>query len=265
MPTQGAILNALLVASTAAGLHELNRRDGVLARLFWAHRRRRLLPINLEEWFEHELARLDAPYQLVGLRASGRSEWPVLFRRPQQIAIDTRITARDVLGWLDPNVVPERLDEAWLSAASEIAFACWALGLDRRASARRPRNLAQTYREAGRAAATLRRVLPRIVEYGELSGDARAAGHQALLSTIRAANFAVPSQQQRPRDWRAAAPRLAELFSKMMADRATGWSRKGPAVKFLVRALRRIYPGANITLAAIEQALSRDRKRRRVT
>jgi hypothetical protein len=56
--------------------------------------------------------------------------------------------------------------------------------------------------------------------------------------------------------WREGAIRLAKAYAEHVNAQA-GWSRNGPAVRFLRLALGRAYPGCNASAAAIEMVLSR--------
>lgn len=59
--------------------------------------------------------------------------------------------------------------------------------------------------------------------------------------------------------WHDHAADLAQAYGYFVNPR-TGWSRSGPAVRFLQQALCRAYPGVKITAAAIELHLSRQRR-----
>jgi hypothetical protein len=56
--------------------------------------------------------------------------------------------------------------------------------------------------------------------------------------------------------WEVGARELAGAYREIVNPKA-GWSRKGPAVQFLVKALRRAYPGTYPTEAALEMLLAR--------
>jgi len=56
--------------------------------------------------------------------------------------------------------------------------------------------------------------------------------------------------------WELGARELAGVYREIVNPN-TGWSRNGPAVRFLVEALRRAYPGTYPSEAAIESVLAR--------
>jgi len=58
------------------------------------------------------------------------------------------------------------------------------------------------------------------------------------------------------RVWETGARELAGVYRDIVNPN-TGWSRNGPAVRFLVEVVRRAYPGTNPTAAAIESLLAR--------
>jgi hypothetical protein len=63
---------------------------------------------------------------------------------------------------------------------------------------------------------------------------------------------------QARRPWAKGAVSLARTYAATV-DAEAGWSRDGPAVRFLVLALNRAYPGQDITAGAIAIELSRQR------
>ena len=58
------------------------------------------------------------------------------------------------------------------------------------------------------------------------------------------------------RVWEPGARELAGVYREIVNPN-TGWSRNGPAVWFVVEALRRAYPGSKPTAAALETLLAR--------
>lgn len=176
-----------------------------------------------------------------------------------------------MLDWLRDAHAPDGF-EARLDVVSEMAFACWALVLEK--AARPPRTRAADYRDAAKGVAMLRPALPGILSYSEMTFDPRANEYRALLDLVGRVDFAVPPSLSRAaprtsdRAWSAALPDLVELYRKMMVQPVSaGWSRKGPAARFLRHALNHVYSGRPrpITEGAIEQALKQERKRDAVT
>jgi hypothetical protein len=59
--------------------------------------------------------------------------------------------------------------------------------------------------------------------------------------------------------WHDGAIKLARIYFEIV-DLMTGWSRNGPAIRFLHQALCRAYPSVKITATAIELHLTRERQ-----
>jgi hypothetical protein len=109
------------------------------------------------------------------------------------------------------------------------------------------------HRQATNAVATLRRVLPEIIDRAEgLERDPRRAFQYRVLPAAlsQSLDFTPPIKRL---TWHTAARALAGLY-KLHIDPAAGWSAHGPAVRFLELALRRVGV-KSCTRAAIEKAL----------
>jgi hypothetical protein len=84
----------------------------------------------------------------------------------------------------------------------------------------------------------------------------RAKRFRELAHELNNLDFQEPSLGKS--SWREGAIRLAKAYTKQVNAQA-GWSRNGPAVRFLRLALDRAYPKCNASAGAIEMALSRNR------
>jgi hypothetical protein len=104
--------------------------------------------------------------------------------------------------------------------------------------------------QAGNAVSTLRRVLPALTQFAEISGDPRAIEYRALWNAV-SLNFDFSPFRARL-TWHTAARALAGLY-KLHINSEVGWSAHGAGVRFIHPALHRI--GVNCTPAAIEKSL----------
>jgi hypothetical protein len=218
--------------------------------------------------FGHRLSRREEVFvelivlaaELAARRLGGTEhDAAALAQRRLEVSEQTKITPSDVVDW----AMPERSGvDVCVPYVDEMAVACWLFGLLCQAWLLRPHQ-EEPHRAGRKATATLRRVLPTIISSSERRRDqARTTRLRLLLNAAEAAvsaDFAASLGLPRNagKNWRLTAKVLAPIYDRMMVrSRPAGWSRKGPAVKFLARALERIYPGENITLAAIEHAIA---------
>jgi hypothetical protein len=86
----------------------------------------------------------------------------------------------------------------------------------------------------------------------------RVSEYETFAEELEKVDFSEPgySDWVGQRVWKPGATELAGVYRDIVNPN-TGWSRNGPAVRFLVEALRRAYPGTNPTAAAIESLLAR--------
>jgi hypothetical protein len=119
------------------------------------------------------------------------------------------------------------------------------------------------WREVKAAAETLRQVLPYVIVelkgYGNLERH-RISAIRRVLKQLDGLDLSMPSVGQVRRSWAIGAISLARTYIAAV-DPETGWSRDGPAVRFLVRALNRAYPGQNVSAGAIAIELNRQKTR----
>jgi len=118
------------------------------------------------------------------------------------------------------------------------------------------------WNELNAAAETLRQVLPEAIkELRALGKDRRIPPISQVLKQLDKLDLTMPdltAPARRP--WAKAAASLAKTYIETV-DPGAGWSRNGPAVRFLELALNRAYPGRNVTGAAIATELDRVRRR----
>jgi hypothetical protein len=118
--------------------------------------------------------------------------------------------------------------------------------------------------ELNAAADTLRQLLPEAIkELKYLGRDRRIPPINQVLKRLNKLDLTMPDVPRAParRPWAEGATSLAETYRETV-DPGAGWSRNGPAVRFLGLALNRAYPGCEVTGAAIATELL-DRVRRR--
>jgi hypothetical protein len=117
-------------------------------------------------------------------------------------------------------------------------------------------------REATEAQRKLRQLMPPLIAPWKLSkwseATRRVVEYESFAEQLEKVEFNEPgySDWAGRRVWELGAQELAGAYREIVNPN-TGWSRNGPAVRFLVEALRRAYPGTNSTPAAIESHLAR--------
>jgi hypothetical protein len=118
------------------------------------------------------------------------------------------------------------------------------------------------WRALNAAVETLRQGLPEAIKELRRSGeDRRIAPISQVLKQLNKLDLTMPAlSAPARRPWAEGATSLAETYRETV-DPGAGWSRNGPAVRFLELALNRAYPGHNVTGAAIATELDRIRRR----
>jgi hypothetical protein len=113
--------------------------------------------------------------------------------------------------------------------------------------------------EAGEALRKLRQLMPSLIEICKRSGDELRAFYcerfEREIATVEFPRHKFSIGVGRA-VWEPGARELADVYREIV-NRKAGWSRNGPAVRFLMEALRRAYPGTYPTAAAIEMLLAR--------
>jgi hypothetical protein len=148
---------------------------------------------------------------------------------------------------------------------SRLAADCLCLALNRVYDDNRPFdwNARQRgWRELNAAVETLRQGLPEAIkELRYLCKDRRIAPISQVLKRLNKLDLTMPAlRAPARRPWAEGATSLAKTYLETV-DPGAGWSRNGPAVRFLELALNRAYPGHNVTGAAIATELDRIRRR----
>jgi hypothetical protein len=117
----------------------------------------------------------------------------------------------------------------------------------------------QGWREAKRAADTLRQLLPQVIAELKYWGEERRIPPiRQVLKQLDKADLTMPEiSAPARRTWPKGAVSLAKVYIETV-DPGAGFSRDGPAVKFLIRALSRAYR-QEIGEIALEMELQRHR------
>jgi hypothetical protein len=115
-------------------------------------------------------------------------------------------------------------------------------------------------REAREAQRKLRQLMPSLIAPLRRSkhSEERVFEYESFEQELEKVDFSEPGVRigVGRRVWEIGAQDLADAYREIVNPN-TGWSRNGPAVRFLVEALRSAYPGASPTAAAIESLLAR--------
>jgi hypothetical protein len=117
----------------------------------------------------------------------------------------------------------------------------------------------QIFSEARAAHRKLCKLMPLLIALWKRSGDElRAHEYEMLERELATTSFPGPtfSIGIGRAVWELGARELADAYHEIVNPKA-GWSRNGPAVRFLVEALRRAYLGSYPTAAAVEMLLAR--------
>jgi hypothetical protein len=189
-----------------------------------------------------------------------RTKFEVLTRRCRRAIAEVAVTPDEIRSILENSgvrTVPTS------DALEDFAFECTLRAVELTAERRlREKGAARRLRperEASNAVATLRRVLPEIIDYGSsIESDSRVSQWRALLSALNSPTLSFTSTLKSPPTWHTAARGLAGLY-RLHINSKSGWSAHGPGVKFVQLALKRI--GLDCSTSAIEKCL--DSKRRR--
>jgi hypothetical protein len=114
------------------------------------------------------------------------------------------------------------------------------------------------WRELNAAAETLRQGLPEAIkELRYLCKARRVPPISQALKQLNKLDLTMPDlRAPARRPWAEGAGSLAKTYLETV-DPGAGWSRNGPAVRFLELALKRAYPGCKVTRAAIATELGK--------
>jgi hypothetical protein len=218
------------------------------------------LPSDPRQWLE----RLTVP---------DPSCWPAGWRSPKRThreLVELIERARDLVAAaeLDPREVRLMLAEARapmpaVDDLTRLAAECLILALDevysRKVDAPIDWNARKKgWREANRAADTLRQMLPEMIRELEYWGYVdRIPPIRRVLKLVDELDLTMPDLAPARRTWAKGAVSLAKVYIETV-DPGAGLSRDGPAVQFLMRALSRAYR-QEIGEIALEMELQRHR------
>jgi hypothetical protein len=220
-----------------------------------------LLPSDPREWFEQfTIPGLSAWPPWARRRKTAYHELVELVKRAKDLTAKAELGPQEVRAMLAETRAP--VPHA-ANALTRLAADCLSLALQETYRQRlfdydaRQRG----WREVKAAAETLRHVLPFVIKelrgYGK-NEERRISAIRAVLKQLEGLDLTMPSFGQVRRPWAEGAISLARTYIAAI-NPETGWSRDGPAVRFLALALNRAYPGQNISAGAIAIELSRHR------
>jgi hypothetical protein len=230
-----------------------------------------MLPDNPQEWFQQQL--LQSEFQKENPCPHHLAERDALKRAAELIA-EARLSPSEVAAMLTQAGGSQPADPA---AIVQLAADCLVLFMENRAWIREVSDW-KTHMQAWRKAEKLcdnLRSLPPVIIRDSAAFDAlvrpdhsltaqfrrRTAQFRILRRVLEDLHFESPPSElllQPPR-WHDGAVRVAKAYRENINPEA-GWSRSGPAVRFLLEVLCRAYPGAKITAAAVELHLTRQRR-----
>lgn len=221
------------------------------------------LPDDPQGWFRLQL---QSELQNTGAQAVARRN---TLERAAQLVAAVRLSPLDVAAMLTQAGAPQPVDPA---AIIQLATVCLVLAMEHQAWTREATDWEkrlQNWRTARELSDKLRSLLSLLIkdcqwlDAASRIDNPRTAQFRMLSSQLENLDFEepVPGLLLQPTRWHNGAVQLAKVY-RVSIDPETGWSRGGPAVRFLVEALRRAYPRANVTKAAIETLLIRQLPRR---
>jgi hypothetical protein len=214
------------------------------------------LPDDPRDWFREQLE-----YELPnpGPQAAAKRQ---LLDRSAQLVAAARLGPADIAAMLSRADAPEPASSADIA---QLAARCLTVAMDHQRSIAIEAGWApykKLLREAREAQRNLRRLMPPLIAPWKLSkrseAMSRVSEYETFAEELEKVDFSEPgySDWVGQRVWKPGATELAGVYRDIVNPN-TGWSRNGPAVRFLVEALRRAYPGTNPTAAAIESLLAR--------
>ncbi len=226
---------------------------------------------ELRKYFPLLLHRLDHP-PLPG--SALRSKWQQavakrdlihVLERASSLVAGARLGPTDVAAMLSQAAAPHTVDPA---AIVQLAADCLIVAMRHRQFVRVAEDWEQyklTWRAAKATHTKFRQLLPLLtgimqqLDGGPLAYSSdRTVQFRMFGQELEKLDFSepdIPLDFPVPSRWHQGAVRLAKSYRETINPKA-GWSRTGPAVRFLAEALRRAYPEGKITGAAIEQHLN---------
>jgi hypothetical protein len=229
-------------------LHRGNISGGWMARPFGASAAGSL-PQRIGDWFEAELQ------QRVVLKEPG---WPGMFERALEMVRAVELTGEDVQSLF---CVGERIERTGAHVA-EIASVCTIIALEYQSN-KVTRDwvlkIRAELRRDRQAILRLQKRLPQYISDAEDDGDAREDRYRKLLDALNEWPGFPPSPGRLDVDWHRSAAEIADAYEGAVA---CGWSKEGPAVSFVVKAIKRVLK-KEVSPAAVEKAISRTRSIKR--
>jgi hypothetical protein len=252
MAWQASLMKAIAGALMAAGCGRLE--DMVTdpehpgARVF-RQGKAGLLPDDPREWFERE-------------RRAASGDYAAMLERAERLVAAARLGPDDVAELLSAANAPGPVSRDGLV---ELAAECLQPAMDHQYDLGSMDWSARKIGWAGARAAqaTLVELLPSIIDELDYIGDPtdrRGPQFRAALAAIEALDLRERNIGPGRRPWAQHVTSLAKTYTETV-DPEAGWSRDGPAVRFIEGVLARAYPQGNIARAAIETELGRSRRR----
>ena len=211
------------------------------------------LPDDPQDWFQRQL---ECELQNGGPKAPAMHD---LLKRAAHLVAIARLGAADIASMLERAGAPEPenpadivrlaadcLTEAMCHQSSIAIDAQWA-------------PYQQILCEAREAHRTLRRLMPLLIDLWKGAGDSlRVFEYETFERELAKPDFGGPTVSIGigRAIWGISARSLAGAYREIINPKA-GWSRNGPAARFLAEALGRAFPGTHPTPAAIEMLLAR--------
>jgi hypothetical protein len=254
-PLQLALRNAIGEAVYAADSGAAGPRDKIFPRLVHDAETGNL-PDDPRDWFGLQLK-----YESQNLRPQAAAKCQLLERSDYLVAA-ARLGPADLAAMLSRTGAPEPPNSADIA---QLAARCLTVAMEHQRSiinkaSWEPYN--KLLREAREAQRKLRQLMPSLIALWKRSSHGedmlRVFEYRMFAEELEKVDFNKPgvSVGVGRRVWEIGAIELAGVYRDIVNPN-TGWSRNGPAVRFLVEALRRAYPGTNPTAAAIESLLAR--------
>ena len=250
---QLALRDAVAEALFAARSGDVGMPDGILLRLVHDAETGNL-PDDPRDWFRHQL---EYEFPNTGLHAAAKRK---LLARSVQLIAAARLGPADIAAMLGQAGAPELKYSADIA---QLAARCLTVAMDHQRSIAIKAGWApykKLLREAREAQRKLRQLMPSLIAPLKRSehSEERVFDYENFAQELEKVDFSEPgySDWVGRRPWEPGAQELAGVYREIVNPN-TGWSRNGPAVRFLVEALRRAYPGTNSTPAAIESLFAR--------
>jgi hypothetical protein len=214
------------------------------------------LPEDPRDWFRQQL---EFELPSTGPQAAAKRQ---LLERSAQLVTATRLGSANIAAMLSPAGAPKPANSVDIA---QLAARCLTVAMGHQRSIEIEADWApykKLLREAREAQRKLRQLMPSLIAPWKLSkwseARSRVFEYETFAEELEKIDFSDPgySDLTGRRVWEPGAQDLADAYREIVNPN-TGWSRDGPAVRFLVEALRRVYPGTNPTAAAIESLLAR--------